>query len=179
MATPTSKFTGQIAPLCDHGSPPFRTRSSVSGFRNDSKTETGRRPHQRPRARSTLAITPKRGSLPTAWLGPSKARQPSRQGSFPGSTRRFRSAFQRGPRLRWVGFKTISSGRGPSMTPIAVRQPSVKQNQANLIELSPLEPDGNGLTGHRTLALCLSMILPKNRDTLFRIMLSLRGGRLH
>ena len=53
-------------------------------------------------------------------------------------------------------------------------------NSASLIELAPPERDGIGLIGHIALQLSLpDMILPENGDAVFRIMLSLRGGRLH
>jgi len=105
MATPTSKFTGQIAPLCDHGSPPLRTCSSVSGFRNDSKTETGR---SRWRSLQAQILARRRGP------GPSKARQPSRQDSFPKSSPFFYSAFQRRPRVRQAWIRDNQLGAQPA-----------------------------------------------------------------
>ena len=103
MATPTSKFTGQIAPLCDHGSPPLRTCSSVSGFRNDSKTETGRRRWR---------------SLQAQILADGEARAPARLASRRGRTafqslRRFYSAFQRRPRLRQALIRDNQLGAQP------------------------------------------------------------------
>jgi len=117
MATPTSKFTGQIAPLCDHGSPPLRTCSSVSGFRNDSKTETGRRRWR---------------SLQAQILADGEARAPARLASRRGRTafqslrRFFIPPFSVGRAFARLGYETISLGRSPPMTPNAVQQPSVK-----------------------------------------------------
>jgi len=116
MATPTSKFTGQIAPLCDHGSPPLRTCSSVSGFRNDSKTETGRR-----RWRSLQAQILADGEARAQQGSPAvEAGQLSKVFAV------FIPPFSVGRAFARLGYETISSGRSPSMIPNAVKQPSVK-----------------------------------------------------